>query len=47
MISRSQKVGDKVELPECGNYRPISVIPAVAKTLRKNPIYDKLNSYMY
>ncbi len=36
------KEGDKAE---CGNYRPISVIPIVAKILEKI-IYDQLSSYI-
>ena len=36
------KEGDKAE---CGNYRPISVIPTVAKILEKI-IYDQLSSYI-
>ena len=41
-ITPVHKEGDKAE---CGNYRPISVIPAVSKILEKI-LYDQLNSYI-
>ena len=41
-ITPIHKEGDKAE---CGNYRPISVVPTVAKILEKI-IYDQLSSYI-
>ena len=41
-ITPIYKEGDKAE---CGNYRPISVVPTVAKILEKI-IYDQLSSYI-
>ena len=41
-ITTIYKEGDKAE---CGNYRPISVVPTVAKILEKI-IYDQLSSYV-
>jgi hypothetical protein len=42
MVTPIYKEGDK---NECGNYRPISVIPAISKILEKL-VYDQLLNFL-